>query len=196
MSKYSPPFAIPWIVSDLNYLDVTWKMRREVCDHGTAGGTLKESIKHNPNISAQRTNSAIGFNPDDSANAVCACHVWRSTEMTWNVPAYQQIFSKLANPAVIECPTDHFCSLDTMLKTRPPNHLRSWNSFSFVLKVNKTGQQCKYFHSRKWSQTHRCTAEAERGGNMVLAPEDACAIFPLSWSFEFNVSGCRQIRTE
>lgn len=31
----------------------------------------------------------------------------------------------------------------------PPNHFPSWNSFSFVLKVNKIGQQGKYFYSRK-----------------------------------------------
>lgn len=75
-----------------------------------------------------------------------------------------------------------------MLQTDLPNHLRSWNSFSFVLKVNKIGQQCKYFYSRKRSQTHRCIAEAERGGNMVLASEEACAMFQPSRSFKFNLS--------
>lgn len=60
----------------------------------------------------------------------------------------------------------------------------SWNSFSFVLKVNKIGQQCKYFHSREASQTHRCVAEAERGGSMGLAGEEACAADPSSSMFQ------------
>lgn len=62
----------------------------------------------------------------------------------------------------------------------PPNHFPSWNSFSFVLKVNKIGQQGKYFYSRKRSQIHRCFAEAEWRGNMVLA------VIQLSRSFKFK----------
>lgn len=67
-----------------------------------------------------------------------------------------------------------------------PDHCWSWNSFSFVLKLNKTGQQSKCFHSRKWSQMHRCTAEGEHGGNVGLAPEQAW----VSWSFACSGSVC------
>lgn len=132
----------------------------------------------------------IGFNP---ANRVCVCHMWRSAKMTWNLPAniYHAGFDKTSHR-----PPQ---SPGTTLETEPLNHLQSWNSFSFVLKLNKMGQQCKYFHSRKWSQTHRCTAEAERGGNMVLAPEEACAICfsradPLESLFQSVGKGvqCRQ----
>lgn len=56
-------------------------------------------------VPAQRTNSPIGFNPEDPANEVCVRHVWGSTHITWNVKAYQQIFIELANSPATEYPT-------------------------------------------------------------------------------------------
>lgn len=144
-------------------------------------------------VSALRTNSPTEFNPKDPANAVCVRHVWRSAHMTWNVPAYQQIFIELANSTAIEYPAAPPLKLRHNASGRVAKSPSELEQFLFVLKVNKIGQQCKYFYSRKWSQTHRCIAEAERGGNMVLASEKACAVFQPSRSFKFNLLVCRQM---
>lgn len=110
LSFYSPTLNVgrPFVISDLNYND--WHGQNSlsnlaggVSDDITAGGTLSSSIKLSPNSISTENKQSDWIYPEDPASEVYARHVWRSTHM--NVPAYQQIFIKLANSAAIQYPT-------------------------------------------------------------------------------------------
>lgn len=87
---------------------------------------------------------------------------------TRNALAYWQVFIELANSIEIEYPLAPITTWTRYLW--PSCQFTFWAGTIplFLLKVNKIGQQCKYFYSRKWSQTYRCIAEAKHRGNMVL----------------------------
>lgn len=106
---------------------------------------------------APRTKSATGFHLDDSASGGCARHVWRLTEKPWNGPAHSRyLLSRRTVPwwwnlKKPKAQTQFF-------KPASPSELEQ---ILFVLKVNKRGQQSKYFHSRNGARRTGAPQSAE-----------------------------------